>query len=198
VRPSYADHSRHQKKRTQAPLERGRREDRVRAAPAVSRAKSEQNTHTSIQVQRKQSGLPCAMVLRLISRSPRRSAFLPPSSLRSLLLKNLMPASRHQNHTTSPSASVPFVLRHSRVHRSPRPTSVTIAIRPSCGHGMTENKHVIWVKSEAKYFWKWGWTAKSVTCLVGQISLIISTKHTVILRCARFLARLEGWPHARC
>ena len=28
-------------------------------------------THTSIQVQRRQSGLPCAMVLRLISRSPR-------------------------------------------------------------------------------------------------------------------------------
>jgi hypothetical protein len=119
------------------PKDRGRREDRVRAAPAVSRAKVEKKTHTSIQVQRKHSGLPCAMVLRLISRSPRRSAFLPPSSLRSLRLKNLMPASRHQNHTTSPSASVPFVLRHSRVHRSPRPTSVTIAIRPSCGHGMT-------------------------------------------------------------
>src|ERR1700744_1162544 len=30
-----------------------------------------QETHTSIQVQRRQSGLPCAMVLRLISRSPR-------------------------------------------------------------------------------------------------------------------------------
>ena len=28
-------------------------------------------THTSIQVQRRQSGLPCAMALRLISRSPR-------------------------------------------------------------------------------------------------------------------------------
>jgi hypothetical protein len=35
----------------------------VRAAPAVSRAKAEKKTHTSIQVQRKQSGLPCAMVL---------------------------------------------------------------------------------------------------------------------------------------
>jgi hypothetical protein len=37
-------------------------------------------THMSIQVQRKQSGLPCAMVLRLISCSPRRDrACLPPS-----------------------------------------------------------------------------------------------------------------------
>ncbi len=32
--------------------------------------------HTSIQVQRRQSGLPCAMVLRLIARSPWRSGFL--------------------------------------------------------------------------------------------------------------------------
>jgi len=42
---------------------RGRRESRVRAAPAVSRAKLCKKAHTSIQVQRKQSGLPCAMVL---------------------------------------------------------------------------------------------------------------------------------------
>ena len=48
-------------------LKRGRREDRVRAAPAVSCAMCTRKTHTSIQVQRKHSGLPCAMVLRLIS-----------------------------------------------------------------------------------------------------------------------------------
>jgi hypothetical protein len=35
----------------------------VRAAPAVPRANAQSKTHTSIQVQRKQSGLPCAMVL---------------------------------------------------------------------------------------------------------------------------------------
>jgi hypothetical protein len=29
-------------------------------------------THTSIQVQRRHSGIPCAMALRLITRSPRR------------------------------------------------------------------------------------------------------------------------------
>src|ERR1700716_235076 len=51
---------------------RGRREDRVRAAPAVSRAiVLLAKTHTSIQVQRRQSGLPCAMVLRLITCSRR-------------------------------------------------------------------------------------------------------------------------------
>jgi hypothetical protein len=43
---------------------RGRREDRVRAAPAVSCAKMRKaKTHTSIQVQRRTSGLPCAMAL---------------------------------------------------------------------------------------------------------------------------------------
>jgi hypothetical protein len=52
--------------------ERGRRECRVRAAPAVSCAKSCLETHTSIQVQRRHSGIPCAMALRLMPRSPRR------------------------------------------------------------------------------------------------------------------------------
>jgi hypothetical protein len=48
----------------------------VRAAPAVSCAKLCEEPHTSIQVQRKHSGLPRAMVLRLISRSPWRPGFL--------------------------------------------------------------------------------------------------------------------------
>ena len=49
---------------------RGRREDRVRAAPAVSRAMCTGSAHTSIQVQRRASGLPCAMGLRLIRDLP--------------------------------------------------------------------------------------------------------------------------------
>jgi hypothetical protein len=54
------------------PRERGSRECRVRAAPAVSCAKLCEETHTSIQVQRRHFGIPCAMALRLIPRSPRR------------------------------------------------------------------------------------------------------------------------------
>jgi hypothetical protein len=47
--------------------------------------KGSKKTHTTIQVQRRQSSLPCAMVLRLISCFPRRDrAFLSPSSLRSV------------------------------------------------------------------------------------------------------------------
>ena len=60
------------RKRAHATLKRGRGEDRVRAAPAVSCAfDALENAHTSIQVQRKHSGLPCAMALRLI-RAPWR------------------------------------------------------------------------------------------------------------------------------
>src|ERR1700716_3586120 len=44
-------------------------------------------------------------------------ACLPPSP--ALLLADLTPASGRQNHTTSPSASAPFVTRAGRVHRIP-------------------------------------------------------------------------------
>src|ERR1700688_4938100 len=86
---------------------RGRRESRVRAAPAVSRAKSIENAHTSIQVQRKQSGLPCAVVYGLLRALPGDRVFLSPSLADTSA--NLTPASRRQDHTTSPTASVPFV-----------------------------------------------------------------------------------------
>ena len=45
------------------------------------------------------------------------TGLLPPSPLRSLLLKNLTPASGCQDHTTSPYASGAFVLRAICVHR---------------------------------------------------------------------------------
>ena len=77
------------------------------------------NAHTSIQVQAEHPGLPCAVALRLTSCSPRRTALLPPSPPRSLLLENSMPAPRHQDHTTSPYARATHVNRSSRVHRIP-------------------------------------------------------------------------------
>src|SRR6266567_9207322 len=51
--------------------------------------------------------------------------------LRKITSANLTPASGRQDHTASPSALAPLVLRRYRVHRIPHPTSVTIAIRPS-------------------------------------------------------------------
>src|SRR3954466_6476260 len=97
----------------------GRREDRVLAAPAVSRAicaNKRAHEHTG---QLEHSGLPCAMALRLTSCSPRRTALLPPSPAR--LHASLTPAPRRPNHTTSPYALAAHVSRSSCVHRiSPR------------------------------------------------------------------------------
>ena len=53
----------------------------------------------------------------------------------------LTPASGRQDHTPSPFASVSLVSRHCHVHRIPLPTSVTIAIRPSCGGGTAGRIH---------------------------------------------------------
>jgi hypothetical protein len=82
---------------------RGRREDRVLAAPAVSRAICANKTAHEHTGQLEHSGLPCAMALRLTSCSSRRTALLPPSP--ALLIARLTPAPRRPNHTTSPYAS---------------------------------------------------------------------------------------------
>jgi hypothetical protein len=60
-------------------------------------------------------------------------AFLPPSPRNAKHCRKLTPASRRQDHTTSPSAKRALVSRARRVHRTPRPTFVTIAKRPSKG-----------------------------------------------------------------
>ncbi len=61
---------------------------------------------------------------------PGDRACLSPSS--ALLLADLTPASRRQDHTTSPSASARFVKRAARVHRIP-PRVDDVAQRPSVG-----------------------------------------------------------------
>ena len=102
------------------PQYRGRREDRVRAAPAVSCAMCTKSAHTSIQVQRRASGLPCAMALRLIACSPRRTALLPPLRPEKQLPPGaLTPAPRRRDHTTLPYALMPFAIGTASVHRDP-------------------------------------------------------------------------------
>ena len=59
------------------------------------------------------------MVYGLYRALPSDRAFLPLSFLRSLLLKNLMPASGHQDHTVLPSAKVRIRQSAIRVHRIP-------------------------------------------------------------------------------
>ena len=70
------------------PSKRGSRECRMRAAPAVSCAKcTSKNAHEHTG-QRRTSDIPCAMALRLISRSPRSiGLFSPPSPADSWLVR---------------------------------------------------------------------------------------------------------------
>jgi hypothetical protein len=64
---------------------------------------------------------------------PGDRACLPPSPPRSLLPRNLTPASGRQDHTASPSASNVIRLLTSPASTASRPASVTIASRPSGG-----------------------------------------------------------------
>jgi hypothetical protein len=141
---------------------RGRRECRVRAAPTVSCAKDAlYKTHTSIQVQRKQSDIPRAMVLRLIPRSPRRRIRLVTVAdglavrivrLDYSNLRQLDTSNGCQDHTVLPYASASFVCASRRsltgepalqlrsrptLPRPPHPvpTFVTMANAPCSGTG---------------------------------------------------------------
>src|SRR5256885_1450481 len=60
--------------------------------------------HTSIQGSGNTPTSPAQWLYGLLRALPGERAFLPPSPLRRLLLKNLAPASRRQDHTTSPYA----------------------------------------------------------------------------------------------
>src|SRR5215468_4538007 len=79
-----------------------------RLAPMV---RVQQKKHAAEpQVQPKSSGLPCAMVLRLIRDLLGERAFLPPSPARcGSIFADLAPASGRQDHATSPSAIKSFV-----------------------------------------------------------------------------------------
>jgi hypothetical protein len=82
----------------------------------------------------KTSGIPCAMVLTLIARSPWGPGFLAPIARRIIIPARLASASGGQDHTLlrpqEPRSSC-------APSRPPHPASrvVTIAIRPSCRGG---------------------------------------------------------------
>ncbi len=128
--------------------------------------KKGRETHTSIQVQRKQSGLPCAMVLTAsFVISPAIGFFATVAC--SDLTANLTPASRRQDHTTSPSALAPFV-KSAAASIASNPASVTIAIRPSsgvdgCGY------EVICGFGKPEYFFGRDWTDRNSLIRLGKL-----------------------------
>jgi hypothetical protein len=116
---------------------RGRRESRVPVAPAAACAVVE-STRVSHHRSTGTPGLPCAMVLTAYS------ALSPVTGL--VCHRRQRDAKHHRQLDTSVGVSGPhdfavrisvvrprkmFALRRCRVHRIPRPTSVTIAKRPS-------------------------------------------------------------------
>ena len=110
---------------------RGRREDRVLAAPAVSRADcGKQNAHEhtgSAETLRPslRNGFTAYIVLSPVSRGSVATV------ASRILPRRLTPAYGRQDHTTSPYAPAPFVIGTSASTASHR-TFVTIMIRPSC------------------------------------------------------------------
>ena len=87
-----------------------------------------EETHTSIQVQRKHSGIPCAMVLRLMPCSPRRRIRLVTVAAGLMADQIRLDRIRHrqldtsngcQDHTVLPYASASFVLRAVITHGEP-------------------------------------------------------------------------------
>jgi hypothetical protein len=116
---------------------RGRRESRMPNAPAASRAKCRK--HTSVVT----TGSPDSTrpslhngFNGLFRALPGDRAFLSPSP--ALLLADLTPASRRQDHTIWPSAGPRPRQKRSPTSTASRPASVTIAIRPSRGAGRRE------------------------------------------------------------
>jgi hypothetical protein len=91
-------------------LIRGRRECRAPDAPAAARAMIVVERTRVSQVTPESPGIPRAMVLRFPSCSPRRSGSFA-TVTGGIASTDLTPASRCQDHTTSPSASASPVSR---------------------------------------------------------------------------------------
>ena len=96
---------------------------------------------------------------------PGDRACLPPSPAD--CSANLTPASGRQDHTTSPSAWVPFV-SDTATSTASHPAFVTIAKRPSDRDGMCESIKLFLPNGEAKYFSRQGWTANSQNSPTGK------------------------------
>src|SRR5437762_10603543 len=145
---------------------RGRRECRVRAAPAVSRAKSKKAHEVVTTGSPEQPGIPRAMVLTV-------SFVLSP-------VIGLCCHRRQRNYFRQLDAGVEasgphdFAVRVQHVSSSmlprpphPVPTSVTIAKRPFVWDGMGELLKMLLPTRKAEYFCDQGWTAVSLICPSG-------------------------------
>ena len=109
---------------------------------------------TSIQVQRRAPGLPCAMALRLIRDRPGDPALCDTIALGQLSPpSNLTPASGRRTLTTSPYANAALVSRSLRVHRSLSHVRDD-GQRPFDGTGCGRSKLVLPDRESGIFFWQ--------------------------------------------
>jgi hypothetical protein len=156
--------------------------------------------HTSIvtTVTPVSPGIPRAIGFNGFLRSlPGDRALLPPSSPRSLLLENLIPASGYQDATTSPSANT-----RTRLMRAPRPSHpasrfVTIAHTPLLSRrDGARNAADLQVRSTATD-WHDGQISCSHENAVKEIFLVIARKRRSNPVCFHIRAVITGQKRQR-
>jgi hypothetical protein len=120
--------------------------------------KCKNKTHTSIQVSGGNPAFPAQWFYVLLRALPGDRAFLPPSLPRSLLPKNLTPASGRQDHTTSPYAM--SAARRTTPSRPPHPASNVRDDRDTSLLWERDGAEMqlIWRGRKAGYFLTGGWT----------------------------------------
>jgi hypothetical protein len=96
--------------------------------PRVQKVKAHELVTTGTP---KHPAFPARRFYGLLRDLPGDRALLPPSPRNAKHCCELTPASRRQDHTTSPSTTRALVSRARRVHRTPHPPFVTTAKRPS-------------------------------------------------------------------
>src|SRR5215212_8035240 len=193
MRPSFANNAR---------PNRGRRECRVRAAPAVSRAKSKSTRgrhhrftgavrHSPrngfngllrdlpgdrLDYHRHLADKALSAPGRADIASAKLDAGIEASGPHDFTVRNNIVRLRARDRSwVGPRPAIPIARRRRRVHRIPCPTSVTIAKRPSVWDGMPRVVELIWVRGEAEYFCEWGWTACPLICPSGTKSGVVPT-----------------------
>ena len=132
---------------------RGRRECRMRAAPAISCAMCTKRCAHEHTGQRRTSDIPCAMALRLITSSPRRTALLPPSR------PGKSNASRCMDASNAASGPHVFAVRFGRARlsqhqRPPQPAPrCDDGQRPSEWDGMAGSMRLISISVNTNIFY---------------------------------------------
>ena len=145
--------------RSPPPEIRGRREDRVHAAPAVSCAVAHMKTRTrAYRFSGNTPAFPAQWLYGLLRALPSERLFCHCRRARREPLRNLTPAPRRQDHTTSPYASCALVFCAIRVHRIP--PRVRDDREPPLVTGETRGiKSLICPTPRAEYFCARVWTA---------------------------------------